>query len=83
MERGSMTAPDPERECVLAKITQYRCKKGDYIVCTPIERLFKRCPGVPAVEMVPVDGTYVDIKSLNNLVETSEPGHPYHKTIHR
>ncbi|KAJ2456276.1 hypothetical protein EV183_000203 [Coemansia sp. RSA 2336] len=53
---------DLAKDCELVKLVQYR-------FCKPFERLFKRCPGVPMVEMVPVNGTCIDIKSLNNLVD--------------
>ncbi|KAJ1880900.1 hypothetical protein LPJ66_011415 [Kickxella alabastrina] len=61
--------PDPSKECVLAKIVMYTCKKSDNIVCTPFERLFKRCPGIPAVELVPdSDNFFVNIKDHEGAV---------------
>ncbi|ORX72070.1 hypothetical protein DL89DRAFT_265730 [Linderina pennispora] len=59
--------PDPKKECVLAKVTQFQCKRGKYIVCRPIERLFKQCPGVPSVELVQQGDSYVDIKTHSDV----------------
>ncbi|KAJ2397322.1 hypothetical protein GGI05_000699 [Coemansia sp. RSA 2603] len=65
--RAHSDKPDPSRECVLARIIMYTCKKGDdFVKCKPFERLFKRCPGLPAVELVPnSDHVFVDVKSLH------------------
>ncbi|KAJ2828472.1 hypothetical protein IWW50_001375, partial [Coemansia erecta] len=71
---------DPDRDCVLAKIVQFKCEKGENIVCWPIKRLFKQCPGAPSVEMVSVNGTYIDIRSFDNPAEWSGLNHTGHKT---
>ncbi|KAJ2217473.1 hypothetical protein IW143_003393 [Coemansia sp. RSA 520] len=71
----------PEVDCVLAKITQYRCKAGAYIVCKPIERLFKQCSGAPSVEMVVVDGVYTDVRSLSDLKDWNNLDYSAEKTI--
>ncbi|KIK70086.1 hypothetical protein GYMLUDRAFT_34549 [Collybiopsis luxurians FD-317 M1] len=47
---------EPER-CPIAEIVQYSCElelartDGPVIRCFPLSRLFKMCPGRPAVEM--------------------------------
>ncbi|KAJ2159394.1 hypothetical protein GGF46_003058 [Coemansia sp. RSA 552] len=59
--------PDPANECVLAKVTQYQCRKGEYIKCRPIQRLFKRCPGMPSVELIS-DGTrFIDVRTHKDV----------------
>ncbi|KAJ1878411.1 hypothetical protein H4R99_005109 [Coemansia sp. RSA 1722] len=67
MARKPGDKPDASEECVLAKIVMYTCKKGETVItCKPFERLFKRCPGVPAVELVPgKDSFYVEVKMLD------------------
>ncbi|KAJ1814507.1 hypothetical protein LPJ56_004834, partial [Coemansia sp. RSA 2599] len=67
MTRKPSDASDPSKECVLAKIVVYTCKKGENaITCRPFERLFKRCPGLPAVELVPgKDSFYVEVEKLD------------------
>ncbi|KAJ1728488.1 hypothetical protein LPJ61_004007 [Coemansia biformis] len=67
MARNQAGSLDPKTECVLAKVVQYECQKSDYIVCQPIERLFKRCLGMPSVELVPENGTYVDIRTHQDV----------------
>ncbi|KAI9221045.1 hypothetical protein BC828DRAFT_382094 [Blastocladiella britannica] len=45
---------DKEKDCPLAEIIQYRCDlRADEVVCVPFVRLFRRCPGKPAVEITP------------------------------
>ncbi|KAJ2494997.1 hypothetical protein IWW47_004300 [Coemansia sp. RSA 2052] len=56
--------PDPSKDCVLLRITQFECVKGDYIVCMPLERLFKKCRGQGSVELVSDGSAYVDVRTL-------------------
>ncbi|KAJ2009592.1 hypothetical protein GGI04_000315 [Coemansia thaxteri] len=59
--------PDPSKDCVLLRIVQYQCAKGDYVVCVPLERLFKKCPGLGSVELVSDGDSFVDVKTLKDL----------------
>ncbi|KAJ2684402.1 hypothetical protein H4R19_006895 [Coemansia spiralis] len=63
MSPSAPDGPAAESGCVLARIVQYQCKKGDYITCRPLERLFKRCPGRPSVELIQEDGIFVDVRT--------------------
>ncbi|KAF8329385.1 uncharacterized protein EI90DRAFT_2924166 [Cantharellus anzutake] len=50
---SKLTAKERGR-CVLAEILQYECSlenKKSALVCYPIPRVFRMCPGEPAVEM--------------------------------
>ncbi|KAJ2764097.1 hypothetical protein IWQ57_005305, partial [Coemansia nantahalensis] len=66
---SSHGSPGTGTGCVLARIVQFECRKGELITCRPIERLFKRCPGLPSVELVQEDGVFVDVRA-----HSSAPG---------
>ncbi|THU94707.1 hypothetical protein K435DRAFT_756396 [Dendrothele bispora CBS 962.96] len=49
----------PQDECPIAEIVQYSCdlntRRGRPLIhCFPISRLFRMCPGLPAVEITKV-----------------------------
>ncbi|KAF9566472.1 hypothetical protein CPC08DRAFT_628352 [Agrocybe pediades] len=63
MKDGSTTAKEPAK-CSIFEILQYTCPPSSksldgkpLIRCYPLPRIFKMCPGHPAVEMT----TFVDI----------------------
>ncbi|KAI8325981.1 hypothetical protein GQ54DRAFT_295120 [Martensiomyces pterosporus] len=67
-EGTSRRLPDRSaKECELIKIVQYTCEKSDVVVCKPLVRLFKRCPGVPSVELVQDGDAYIDIKTHEDV----------------
>ncbi|KAJ2807268.1 hypothetical protein H4R20_001356 [Coemansia guatemalensis] len=69
MRSSSEDKKEIAAECVLAKITQYECTKGKNIVCKPIERLFKRCPGLPSVELISAGDRFIDIRTHEDIAE--------------
>lgn len=65
-----------QKECVLYRIVQYQCTNSQTVLCEPIKRLFKKCPGQGAVELVPEAGIYTDIRHprpSNDSVRKDEP----------
>lgn len=68
MANGFQEKPDESRKCRILEIVQYSCgtetnQRGEIVPhCFPIPRLFKLCPGRPAVE----------VTTISNISEAGE-----------
>ncbi|PWZ01578.1 hypothetical protein BCV70DRAFT_149832, partial [Testicularia cyperi] len=64
--QASSSSPSTPPGCKLAELVQYHCelRSKSRLVCQPLDRIFRICPGRPAVE-------------VTHIVEFDEHGKPY------
>ncbi|KZT10386.1 uncharacterized protein LAESUDRAFT_693990 [Laetiporus sulphureus 93-53] len=84
--RGVKLTPQTQRKCRLAEIVQYKCdvemghQGQPQFHCWPVPRIFRICPGRPAVEMtrfVKVDMSTGEISVPPESSQTLPEGKPW------